>query len=268
MKRQGQKSGGRLHGRRAAERAMLSGNSASSTIDSGRRLNAISTRASTARPITNGRRRWGSRSRNPVAIRRPAAAAETPPRTWRSSGACAIAKAKHAERQTHAPGQHQKARDRGERPWRAAQFRAGADRDPNDIRSRQELAQADNIEEFGVAEPAPLFNGDAPGPDEPAAKAKNRYGQKRFGDGAERRPGGLLQRENGRRLRRAHAGGAGRDNAGAPRGQRSANPPYGRERCLPHAYCMPCEIRGSLTCFAASVSIWASACWRFPPASA
>src|SRR5215469_15583666 len=108
-----------------------------------------------------------------------------------------IAKAKHAKRQTDAPGQHKKPRDRGERPGRAAQFGAGADRDADDIRPRQELAQADNIEEFGVAEPAPLFNGDAPGPDDSAAKAKNRYSQKRFGDGAERRPGGLFQRESG-----------------------------------------------------------------------
>src|SRR6516164_2791803 len=113
-------------------------------------------------------------------------------------GRLRIAKAKHAKRQTHDPGQHKKPRDRGERPWRAAQFRSGADRDPDDIRPRQELAQADDIEEFRVAEPAPLFNCDAPGPDDPAAKTENRYGQKCFGDGAERRTGGLLQRENGR----------------------------------------------------------------------
>src|SRR5215471_9276471 len=109
-----------------------------------------------------------------------------------------IAKAKHAKRQTHAPGQHQKARDRGNRPGHAAQFRAGTDRDPNDIRHREELAQADDIEEFCIAEPAPLFDGDAPGPDDPTAKAKKRYGQESFGNGAERRTGELLQRENGR----------------------------------------------------------------------
>ena len=45
-----------------------------------------------------------------------------------------IAKAKHAKRQTHAPGQHKKPRDRGKRARHAAQFRAGADRDPDDIR--------------------------------------------------------------------------------------------------------------------------------------
>src|SRR6516162_1897670 len=113
-------------------------------------------------------------------------------------GRLRIAKAKHAKRQTAAPGQHKKPRNRGERPGRAAQFCAGADRDADDIRPRQELAQADDIEKFRVAEPAPLFNCDAPGPDDPAAKTENRYGQKCFGDGAERRMGGLLQRENGR----------------------------------------------------------------------
>ena len=65
-----------------------------------------------------------------------------------------IAKAKRAKDQTHNPGQHEKPCDRGERPRRAAQFRAGADRDPDDIRSRQELAQADDIEELRIAEPA------------------------------------------------------------------------------------------------------------------
>jgi hypothetical protein len=69
---------------------------------------------------------------------------------------------------------------------------------PVQTRPRRELAQADDIEEFRVAEPAPLFNRDAPGPDYPAAKPEHRYGQKRFGDGAERRGGGLLQRESGR----------------------------------------------------------------------
>src|SRR5262249_56590696 len=84
------------------------------------------------------------------------------------------------------------------RPWRAAKFCAGADSDPNDIGSRQELAQADDIEEFRIAEPAPLLNCDAPRPGDPAAKAENRYGQKSFGDGAERRTGGLLQPEKRR----------------------------------------------------------------------
>jgi hypothetical protein len=45
-----------------------------------------------------------------------------------------IAKAKHAKRQTRAPGQHKKPRDSGQRPGRAAQFCAGADRDADDIR--------------------------------------------------------------------------------------------------------------------------------------
>jgi hypothetical protein len=84
------------------------------------------------------------------------------------------------------------------RSRRAAQFRAGADRDPNDIRPRQELAQADDIEEFRITEPTLLVNGDAPRPYDPAAETKNRYGQKSFGDGAERRTSGLPQRENGR----------------------------------------------------------------------
>jgi hypothetical protein len=72
--------------------------------------------------------------------------AENMAKQWRLR----IAKAKHAKRQTDAPGQHKKPCDRSERPWRAAQFRARADRDPNDIRPGQELAQADNVEEFGV----------------------------------------------------------------------------------------------------------------------
>jgi hypothetical protein len=121
-------------------------------------------------------------------------AAEDMSEQWRLR----IAKAKHAKGQTHAPGQHKKPRDRGKRAGRAAQFCTGADRDTDDIRPWQELAEADDIEEFRVAEPASLFNGDAPGPDDPAAEAKNRYGQKRFGDGAKRCAGRLLQRESGR----------------------------------------------------------------------
>src|SRR5215467_4696423 len=73
MKRQRQKTGGGFHDRRGIESARLSGNSASKTIGSGSPMKAIRTRASTARPMTNGRRQWGRRSRNPVAIRRPAA---------------------------------------------------------------------------------------------------------------------------------------------------------------------------------------------------
>jgi len=57
---------GRFHDRRAVENAMLSGNSASSTMCSGKRLKTIRTSANTARPITNGRRRCGRRSRSPV----------------------------------------------------------------------------------------------------------------------------------------------------------------------------------------------------------
>jgi hypothetical protein len=45
-----------------------------------------------------------------------------------------IAKAKHAKRQTRASGQHKKPRDSGQRPGRAAQFCAGADRDADNIR--------------------------------------------------------------------------------------------------------------------------------------
>jgi hypothetical protein len=52
-----------------------------------------------------------------------------------------IVKAKHAEHQTHAPGQHKKPRDRGESPGSATQFCTGADRDTDDIRPGQELAQ-------------------------------------------------------------------------------------------------------------------------------
>jgi len=62
--------------------------------------------------------------------------AEDMAKQWR----LCIAKAQHPKRQTHAPGQHKKPRDRGKRPGRAAQFCADADRDPNDIRPRQELA--------------------------------------------------------------------------------------------------------------------------------
>src|SRR5262249_48056681 len=124
MNRQRQKTGGRFHDRRAIESAILSGNSASSTMGSGRRLNVIRTRANTARPITNGRGGGGRKSRNPLGIRRPPRSRK--PRRGHGEPV-APAHSGGKARQAPNPTLQGSTCNRGERPRRAAQFRAGAD---------------------------------------------------------------------------------------------------------------------------------------------
>ena len=59
--------------------------------------------------------------------------------------------------------------------WPETTFQAaaipGADRDADNVRTRHELAQADDVGIFLLAQPATLLDGDAPRPDDPAAAA-------------------------------------------------------------------------------------------------
>jgi hypothetical protein len=83
-----------------------------------------------------------------------------------------VAKAHHAEHEARAPRQYEEPGNCRERSRKPAQFRAGANRDPDDIRAGQGLAEANDVEEFRFAEPASLLDGEAPGPNEAAAEAE------------------------------------------------------------------------------------------------
>ena len=88
-----------------------------------------------------------------------------------------------AQREPDRPRDQDKAGERRQGAGWAAEPRADADRHADDVRAREKLAEAQDIGEFGVAEPAPLLDDDAAGPDDRPAEAVHRHLQK----GAEQR---------------------------------------------------------------------------------
>src|SRR6266446_1696907 len=80
----------------------------------------------------------------------------------------------HANREPDRPWDHQETAGGGNRTYGASQSCPDADRDTDDVRSRHELAETDDVGESGLAYPPALVDGDAMRPDEPAAEPAQR----------------------------------------------------------------------------------------------
>src|SRR5712671_4687035 len=80
----------------------------------------------------------------------------------------------HTNREPDRPRDHQETAGGGNRTDGASQSCPDADRDTDDIRSRHELAETDDVGEFGLAYPPALIDGDAVRPDEAAAEPAQR----------------------------------------------------------------------------------------------
>ncbi len=76
-----------------------------------------------------------------------------------------VFEASHPNREANAPRDQQKAGDRRQNAGTAAQLVTDTNRNPNDIRSRQELGEADDVEELRLAEPAAALDRDPARPD-------------------------------------------------------------------------------------------------------
>ena len=80
-----------------------------------------------------------------------------------------ILEKKQAEREADGPWDDQEAAKRGDCSDRAPHLRSDADGNTGDVRPGHELAEADDVGKFPVADPAAVFDRDAARQDNPAA---------------------------------------------------------------------------------------------------
>jgi hypothetical protein len=98
-----------------------------------------------------------------------------------------------AECKAGAPGDHEKTGERGQRAGSPAQLGADTDRDADDIRSRQELRQANNVEKFVLIKPAAPLDRDPARPDDAAAEPEQGNGEKSRGERGKRHARGYTR---------------------------------------------------------------------------
>src|SRR5229473_3505925 len=80
----------------------------------------------------------------------------------------------HANREPDHPWDHQETGGGGDRADGASQSCPDADRNADDVRAGHELAKADDVPKFPLADPPTLVDGDAVCPDETAAEPAQR----------------------------------------------------------------------------------------------
>src|SRR5215831_19024026 len=88
-----------------------------------------------------------------------------------------VFKIEHTEREPARPRDDGEARDRRDRSDTAAHFRPNADSDADDVRPGHELAEADDVGEFPVADPALVFHRNPRRPDNSPTETAERDDQ-------------------------------------------------------------------------------------------